>query len=54
MMVGQFWCSDLSILLLGLFFPRHDMGWPERKVFGKIRYMNYAGGHPTPSAGKLD
>lgn len=19
------------------------MGWPERKVFGKIRYMNYAG-----------
>ena len=22
---------------------RHDMGWPERKVFGKIRYMNYAG-----------
>jgi len=21
----------------------HDMGWPERKVFGKIRYMNYAG-----------
>merc|ERR1719213_1073665 len=21
----------------------HDMGWTERKVFGKIRYMNYAG-----------
>ncbi|CAE8644943.1 unnamed protein product [Polarella glacialis] len=21
----------------------HDMGWAERKVFGKIRYMNYAG-----------
>ena len=21
----------------------HDMGWSERNVFGKIRYMNYAG-----------
>ena len=21
----------------------HDMGWTERAVFGKIRYMNYAG-----------
>jgi len=21
----------------------HDMGWTERKIFGKIRYMNYAG-----------
>ena len=21
----------------------HDMGWPERPVFGKIRFMNYAG-----------
>jgi deoxyribodipyrimidine photo-lyase len=21
----------------------HDMGWKERDVFGKIRYMNYAG-----------
>ncbi|KAJ1634835.1 hypothetical protein T492DRAFT_864517 [Pavlovales sp. CCMP2436] len=21
----------------------HDMGWAERTVFGKIRYMNYAG-----------
>merc|ERR1712203_706620 len=21
----------------------HDQGWTERKVFGKIRYMNYAG-----------
>ncbi|XP_032838310.2 deoxyribodipyrimidine photo-lyase isoform X2 [Tyto alba] len=21
----------------------HDQGWPERAVFGKIRYMNYAG-----------
>ncbi|CAE7808952.1 phr [Symbiodinium sp. CCMP2592] len=21
----------------------HDMGWPERKIFGKIRYMNYEG-----------
>merc|ERR1719181_1265375 len=21
----------------------HDMGWKERPVFGKIRYMNYAG-----------
>jgi len=21
----------------------HDMGWAERPVFGKIRYMNYAG-----------
>ncbi|BFZ00295.1 hypothetical protein BsWGS_03334 [Bradybaena similaris] len=21
----------------------HDQGWPERPVFGKIRYMNYAG-----------
>ena len=21
----------------------HDMGWAERAVFGKIRYMNYAG-----------
>ena len=21
----------------------HDMGWKERAVFGKIRYMNYAG-----------
>jgi len=21
----------------------HDQGWGERKVFGKIRYMNYAG-----------
>lgn len=21
----------------------HDMGWKEREVFGKIRYMNYAG-----------
>ena len=22
----------------------HDQGWAERPVFGKIRYMNYAGG----------
>lgn len=21
----------------------HDMGWTERPVFGKIRYMNYNG-----------
>jgi len=21
----------------------HDMGWTERPIFGKIRYMNYAG-----------
>lgn len=21
----------------------HDQGWQERPVFGKIRYMNYAG-----------
>ena len=21
----------------------HDMGWAERTVFGKIRYMNYQG-----------
>lgn len=21
----------------------HDMGWKEREIFGKIRYMNYAG-----------
>jgi hypothetical protein len=21
----------------------HDQGWSEREVFGKIRYMNYAG-----------
>ena len=21
----------------------HDQGWSERPVFGKIRYMNYAG-----------
>jgi len=21
----------------------HDRGWPERPVFGKIRYMNYRG-----------
>ena len=21
----------------------HDMGWAERAVFGKIRFMNYAG-----------
>ena len=21
----------------------HDQGWKERDVFGKIRYMNYAG-----------
>jgi deoxyribodipyrimidine photo-lyase len=21
----------------------HDMGWPERSIFGKIRYMNYDG-----------
>ncbi len=21
----------------------HDMGWAERPIFGKIRYMNYAG-----------
>ena len=21
----------------------HDQGWAERKVFGKIRYMNYEG-----------
>lgn len=24
-------------------FGAHDMGWTERKIFGKIRYMNYAG-----------
>lgn len=24
-------------------FGLHDMGWKERPVFGKIRYMNYAG-----------
>ena len=21
----------------------HDMGWKERPIFGKIRFMNYAG-----------
>ena len=21
----------------------HDMGWTERAIFGKIRYMNYVG-----------
>ena len=21
----------------------HDMGWKEREVFGKVRYMNYNG-----------
>jgi deoxyribodipyrimidine photo-lyase len=21
----------------------HDQGWKERAVFGKVRYMNYAG-----------
>ena len=21
----------------------HDQGWKEREIFGKIRYMNYAG-----------
>lgn len=21
----------------------HDQGWREREIFGKIRYMNYAG-----------
>jgi deoxyribodipyrimidine photo-lyase len=21
----------------------HDMGWAERAIFGKIRFMNYAG-----------
>jgi deoxyribodipyrimidine photo-lyase len=21
----------------------HDQGWGEREIFGKIRYMNYAG-----------
>lgn len=21
----------------------HDQGWAEREIFGKIRYMNYAG-----------
>lgn len=21
----------------------HDMGWKEREIFGKIRYMNYNG-----------
>ena len=21
----------------------HDMGWKERDIFGKIRFMNYAG-----------
>lgn len=21
----------------------HDMGWKEREIFGKIRYMNYGG-----------
>jgi len=30
---GAAWC------VMGI----HDMGWTERKVFGKIRYMNYAG-----------
>jgi len=24
-------------------FGNHDMGWKEREIFGKIRYMNYAG-----------
>jgi len=40
----------------------HDMGWAERAVFGKIRYMNYNGcrrkfdlaqyvaAHPAPSS----
>lgn len=34
------------ILSLTYAFPSpglHDMGWKERPVFGKIRYMNYAG-----------
>eukprot|EP00439_Symbiodinium_sp_Y106_P058023 s2127_g8.t1 len=25
----------------------HDMGWKEREVFGKIRFMNYAGCNPN-------
>jgi deoxyribodipyrimidine photo-lyase len=24
-------------------FGKHDRGWPERPVFGKVRYMNAAG-----------
>jgi len=28
----------------------HDMGWKERDIFGKIRYMNYAGAGPRASS----
>jgi deoxyribodipyrimidine photo-lyase len=31
--------AGLAWSILGI----HDMGWAERAVFGKIRYMNYDG-----------
>jgi len=29
--------------LLDYIMGIHDMGWKERPIFGKIRFMNYAG-----------
>lgn len=31
---------DLNCSVLG---GTHDMGWKERPIFGKVRYMNYQG-----------
>jgi len=32
----------------------HDQGWKERPVFGKIRYMNYAGCKRKFDVGKFE
>ena len=35
--------SGWEVHLMPAIAGTHDMGWAERAVFGKIRYMNYAG-----------
>mgnify|MGYP001798248894 FL=1 len=32
-----------SFANVGWLFGLHDRPWPERKIFGKVRYMNAAG-----------
>lgn len=38
-LIGFFWLSGCMWSIGGV----HDMGWKERDIFGKIRFMNYKG-----------
>ncbi|CAE8636370.1 unnamed protein product, partial [Polarella glacialis] len=42
---GAFGCQDPNgyVGIMWSICGVHDMGWAERPVFGKIRFMNYAG-----------